>query len=61
MAVVNSVIRTENMKTCNDFADSFLAIVTNLAKTFDEVRLVIDRYLEKSLKEQMRTKRRKGE
>lgn len=60
MAVVNSVIKTEQMKTCQDFADSFLAIICNIAANYDEVRLVFDRYMKTSLKEQMRTKRTKG-
>ena len=50
MAVVNSVTKTEQMKTCQNFADA----------QFDEVRLVFDRYTKTSLKEQMRTKRTKG-
>jgi len=49
------------MKTCQDFADSFLAIICNIATNYDEVRLVFDRYMKTmSLKEQMRTKRTKG-
>jgi len=48
------------MKTCQDFADSFLAIICNVAANYDEVRLVLDRYMKISLKEQMRTKRTKG-
>lgn len=60
MAVVNSVIKTDRMKTCQDFADSFLAIICKMAANYDEVRLVFDRYMKTSLKEQMRTKRTKG-
>ncbi|KAK6182328.1 hypothetical protein SNE40_010039 [Patella caerulea] len=60
MAVVNSVTKTDQMKTCQDFADSFLAIVCNIATNNDEVRLVFDRYMKTSLKEQMMTKRTKG-
>ena len=60
MAVVNSVTKTEQMKTCQNFADAFLQIICNMAAQFDEVRLVFDRYIKTSLKEQMRTKRTKG-
>ena len=60
MAVVNSVIKTDRMKTCQDFAGSFLAIICKMAANYDEVRLVFDRYMKTSLKEQMRTKRTKG-
>ena len=60
MAVVNSVTKTDQMKTCQDFADSFLAIICNMAANYHEVRLVLDRYMKISLKEQMRTKRIKG-
>jgi len=58
MAVVNSVTKTAQMKTCQDFADSFLAITCNMAANYDEVRLVFDRYMKTSLKEQARTKRK---
>jgi len=60
MAVINSVTKTDQMKTCQDFAESFLAIICNMAANYDEVRLVFDRYMKTSLKEQMRTKRIKG-
>ena len=60
MAVVNSVTKTDQMKTCQDFADSFLAIICKTAANYDEVRLVFDRYMNTSLKEQMRKKRTKG-
>ena len=60
MAVVNSVIKTEQMKTCQDFADAFLHKICNMISQYDEVRLVFDRYINSSLKEQMRTKRTKG-
>ena len=60
MAVANFVIKTEQMKTCQHFADSFLGIICHMAEKYDEVLLVFDRYIETSLKEQMRTKRTKG-
>ena len=45
MAVVNSVVKTENMKTCADFAESFILIISSMAKDYDKVRVVFDRYL----------------
>ena len=56
-AVVNSVVKTDKMKTCADFAESFLSIICNMAKDYDEVRVVFDRYLTPSLKSQTRRKR----
>ena len=50
MAVVNSVVKTEKIKACADFANAFLSIVCNMAEDFDEVRLVFDRYNSTSLK-----------
>ena len=45
MAVVNSVVKTENMKTCAEFAESFILIISSLAKDYDKVGVVFDRYL----------------
>ena len=58
--MVNSVTKTDYMKTCQDLADSFLAIICNMSANYDEVRLMFDRYMKTSLKEQMRIKRTKG-
>ena len=60
MAEVNSVTKSEQMKTCQDFADAFLQKIYNMTSLYDEVRLVLDRYINSSLKEQIRTKRTKG-
>ena len=60
MAVVNSVAKTDRMKTCADFANSFLSTVCNLAQDFDEVRLVFDRYTCTSIKAHMRIKKTQG-
>ena len=56
MAVVNLVIKTNQMKTCQDFANSFLSIICNMAANYDEVRLVFDRYMKTPLMEQMKAK-----
>ena len=60
MALVNATPKTERIKTCKDFAQSFLDQFSNMADEYDEVRLVFDRYINSSLKEQMRRKRTKG-
>ena len=60
MSVVDSVTKIDQMKMCQDFADFFLAIICKMAANYDEVRLVFDRYMKTSLKEQMRTNRTKG-
>ena len=38
MTVVNSVTKTDQMKTCHDFADSFLVIIFNIAVKYYDVR-----------------------
>ena len=60
MSVVNAVTKTEQMKTCQNFADAFLQIICNMTAEYDEVRLVFDRYIKTSLEEQMKAKRTKG-
>ena len=60
MALVNAIPKTERIKTCKDFAQAFLDQLSNMADEYDEVRLVFDRYINTSLKEQMRRKRTKG-
>ena len=60
MAVINSVTKTEQIKTCQDFADAFLQIICNITAQYGEVRLVFDWYIKTLIKEQMRTKRTKG-
>ena len=52
MAVVNSVTKTKQMKTCKDFSDSFLELISNMVAGYDDVRLVLDKYMKTSLKEQ---------
>ena len=60
MALVNAIPKTERIKTCKDFAQFFLDQLSNMADEYDEVRLVFDRYINSSIKEQMRRKRTKG-
>ena len=47
----------DNMKTCADFAESFLSIICYMTQEYDEVRVVFDRYISPSLKSQTRSKR----
>ena len=60
MALVNAIPKTERIKTCKDFEQVFLDQLSTMAGDYDEVRLVFDRYINPSLKEQMRRKRTKG-
>ena len=60
MAFVNSNQKTECVKTCKDLADVFLANLVQASHGYNEVRLVFDRYMQGSLKEQMREKHTGG-
>ena len=60
MAFVHSISKTDNMKTCRDVAESFLEKLINLAANYNEVRLVFDRYLNTSLKDQTREREQRG-
>ena len=60
MALVNSIQKTECVKTCKDFAEGFLANSVQASHGYNEVRLVFDRYMQGSLKEKMREKRTGG-
>ena len=57
---MNVIPKTDHIKTCSDFAQVFLDHLSNIPTNYDEVRFVFDRYLNTSLKEQMRRKRTKG-
>ena len=60
MALVNSVSKTDQMKTCDDFAQAFIERLSTISANYDEVRLVFDKYIDSSLKDTMRQKRTKG-
>ena len=60
MTVVNSISKTEQIKTCQDLANVIIQMICNMSKQYDDVRLMFDRYITISLKEQMRRKRTKG-
>ena len=54
MALVN------NLMTCKDLKDQFIERLSNESSGFSEVRIVFDRYIDGSLKEQIREKRTSG-
>ena len=60
MAIVNGISKTEQIRTCGDFAQAFIERLEHIARSYDEVRLVFDRYITSSLKDKMRRKRTKG-
>lgn len=61
MAIVNRInIKKQKITNCAEFADQFINIIKREASGFDEVRVVFDRYKEKSLKANTRAKRTKG-
>lgn len=60
MVIVNAIKKTPDMNTCNDFAIAFLSVILHMAKDYDEVRLIFDRYDSLSLKSQTRKKRTAG-
>ena len=60
MALVNAIPKSERIKTCKDFAQVFFDQLSNMDGDYGEVRLVFDRYIDSSLKEQMRRKLTKG-
>ena len=60
MALVNSMSKNDNIRTCSDFANLFCERLINISIDYNEVRLIFDRYISSSLKEQMRNKRTKG-
>ena len=60
MCVVNMVKKTSTEKfTAALFASEFLIKITKLSRPYDEVRIVFDQYIHKSLKESTRNKRTK--
>ena len=60
MAVVQSITKGPNMATCADFARAFVNIITRIVGDYNEGRIIFDRYIDNSLKEQTRGKRTAG-
>ena len=59
MAMVNQV-NFKGLQTCKDFADRFIQKLHSSTLGYQEVRLVFDRYIAKSLKSRTRDKRTAG-
>lgn len=57
MALLHKVRKGPDMKNCEDLSQAYIQMLVHHASTFDEVHLVMDRYLERSLKNLTRTKR----
>ena len=53
-------IKKQKIKIAREFAEQFVNIIKREASGFDELRIVFDRYEEKSLKANTRAKRTKG-
>jgi len=60
MALVNTVKKTDTIKTCKDFAEVFVQRLVHLSRSYDEIRLIFDRYVQGSLKHKMTAKRTGG-
>ena len=60
MALVHAIQKTTTMLTCKDFADAFVQKLIVTSESYNEIRLVFDRYIEQSLKAKMRKKRTGG-
>lgn len=59
MAVVNQV-DFKGLQSCKDFAVAFTRKIQHMASAYTEVRLIFDRYIEKSLKSRTRNNRTAG-
>ena len=61
MAIVKQInIKKSKIKTCADFAEVFIERILDESFGYDEVRVVFDHYVKKSLKAQTRISRKKG-
>ena len=60
MALFNKIQITPHMKTCSEIKTAFKNRLLQEASEFDDIRLVFDRYLNWSLKEQCCEKRTSG-
>lgn len=57
VALLHKIQKGRDIITCNDLSQAFIKMMLRAGSEFDEFRLVMDRYLDKSLKNQTRTKR----
>ena len=60
MGLVNRIKKSDNIKTCKDFADVFVKRIMHESRSFQQVNLIFDRYMTSSLKSRTRDKRTKG-
>ena len=61
MAIVNKInIKKSKIKTCADFTEVFVERILDKSFGYNEVRVVFDRYVNKSSKTQTRISRTKG-
>ena len=61
MALVNTIQKTESLKTCKDFAQGFIRKLAFITASYEEIWLIFDRYIEQSLKQRMRNKHTGGD
>ena len=60
MALVYKIHKDKQIKTCKDFADTFIQQLRNDTLAYDEVRLIFDCYAKTSLKNKTHEKRTGG-
>ena len=60
MVEVQSLKKDASVKTCSDLGKLFASKMRKKTSSYDEVRILFDRYLDNSLKDQTRAKRTKG-
>ena len=61
MAIVNRIsIKKRKMMNCLQFADQFIDIIRRDSYDVVEIRVVIDRYDDRSLKDEIQSERTKG-
>jgi hypothetical protein len=60
MAVVQSIKKGPTMATCSDFAQAFVRSIKKIMSDYNEGRVIFDRYINNSLKDQTRGKRSAG-
>ena len=60
MEIVNSMEKTSHIETCSDYSNAFIDVLVSKCRGYDEVHLIFDRYLDKSMKTKMRSKITQG-
>ena len=57
MAVLQGMKKTATMRTLADLKEAFVRRIENMLTGFNEGRIIVDHYLEQSLKNKTRVKR----